>query len=102
MVPTGPVKTWSSRSSLAVQQVKDLGLSLKPFRLLLRLRFDPWPQNFRMPQVQPREKHDLKLQTFLIGTPFLCDLFIFKILTDGFPVWEKLNSLSLDGAMHTP
>ena len=34
-------------SSLVVQQVKDLALSL------LQCRFNPWPGNFCMPQVQP-------------------------------------------------
>ena len=39
-------------SSLAAQWVKDLALSLPWPGLLLWCRFDPWPGNFHMPQVQ--------------------------------------------------
>ena len=38
------------------QQVKDLVLSLLWLWLLLWCRFDPWPGNFCMPQVQPKKK----------------------------------------------
>ena len=38
------------------QQVKDLVLSLQQLGLLLWYRFDPWPGNFHMPQVQPKKK----------------------------------------------
>ena len=37
------------------EQVKDLGLSVLWLWLLLWHRFDPWPGNFCMPQVQPKE-----------------------------------------------
>ena len=36
--------------------VKDLVLSLLWLRSLLWCRFDPWPGNFCMPQVWPKEK----------------------------------------------
>ena len=39
-----------SRSSLVVQQVKDLASALQ------QPRFDPWPGNFHMPWVQPDKK----------------------------------------------
>ena len=39
------------RSSLAVQGAKDLVLSL------MWHRFDPWPGNFCMPQMQPEKKN---------------------------------------------
>ena len=42
-------------SSLMVQQVKDPTLSLLWLGSLLWLRFDPWPGNFCMPQVQPKK-----------------------------------------------
>ena len=44
----------TKESSLVVQQVKDLALSL--LRLLLCHRFYPWPWNFHMPQAQPKKK----------------------------------------------
>ena len=36
------------------QWVKDPALSLQQLRQLLWHRFDPWPRNFHMPQVQPK------------------------------------------------
>ena len=42
------------RSSLVVQWVKDLALSLQQLRLLLWCGFDPWPGNFYMLQVWPK------------------------------------------------
>ena len=39
-----------------VQQVKDLVLSLPWLRLLLWHGFDPWPGNFHMPGMQPKNK----------------------------------------------
>ena len=42
----------SSKSSLVAQWVKDLALSLQQLESLLWHRFDPWPRNFYMPQVQ--------------------------------------------------
>ena len=40
-----PIKVCSLESSLMVQWVKDLALSLLWLRLLLWHRFDPWPGN---------------------------------------------------------
>ena len=37
------------------QQVKDLVLSLQWLGFLLWHRFDPWPGNFHVPQVQPKK-----------------------------------------------
>ena len=39
-----------------VQQVKNLALSLWQLRLLLWQGFDPHPENFHMPWVQPKKK----------------------------------------------
>ena len=41
------------------QGVKDLALSLQQFGSLLWHGFDPWPGNFRMPQVLPKNKKQL-------------------------------------------
>ena len=40
-------------SSLVVQQVRDLALSVQWLELLLWLRFDPWPRNFHIQWVCP-------------------------------------------------
>ena len=48
---------WKPRSSLVVQQVKDLALSLQQFRLLLWCGLDPWPRNFPMPWVWQKKKN---------------------------------------------
>ena len=42
-------------SSLVAQGVKDLALSLQWLGLLLWHRFNPWPQNFHMQWVWPKE-----------------------------------------------
>ena len=39
-----------------MQQVKDLVLSLQQLRLLLWLRFDPWPGNLHMPWAWPHKR----------------------------------------------
>ena len=39
-----------------VRQVKDLALSLLWIRLLLWPEFDPWPKNFHVLQVWPKQK----------------------------------------------
>ena len=39
-----------------VQWVKDSALSLQRPRSLLWHRFQPWPRNFYMPQVEPKKK----------------------------------------------
>ena len=44
------------RSALAVQQVKDLVLSLLWLRSQLWHRFDPWPWNFHMPWAWQKKK----------------------------------------------
>ena len=44
------------QSSLVVQQVKDLVLSLLWLRPLLWHGFIPWPRIFCTPQVQPKKK----------------------------------------------
>ena len=46
------MKTWSS---LGVQQVKDLVLSLQWLRSLPLCRFSPWPRKFCMLQAQPKK-----------------------------------------------
>ena len=50
------MKMPSPWSSLVVQQVKDLALSLQWLWSLLWHGFDPWPRNFHMPQVWPKIK----------------------------------------------
>ena len=40
--------------------VKDPALSLQWLRSLLWFRFDPWPRNFCLPQVQPKNKKKKK------------------------------------------
>ena len=47
-------------SSLVVQPVKDLVLSLQQFGLLLWLRFNLWSGNFHMLWVQPKKKKEKK------------------------------------------
>ena len=49
-----PNKNKWLRSSLVAHQVQDLVWSLLWLWLLLWRRFDLWPGNFRMPQVQPK------------------------------------------------
>ena len=44
------------RSSLMVQWVKDLELSLQQLWSLLWGGFNPWPRNFHMPQGMARKK----------------------------------------------
>ena len=44
------------QSSLVAQQVKAQVWSLLWLRLLLWLKFDPWPGNFHMPQVRLKER----------------------------------------------
>ena len=46
------------RSSFVVQWVKDLALSLQQLWSLLWHKFDPWPKNFHMPQVQAKTKQN--------------------------------------------
>ena len=53
-------KPWRSQ---VAQQVKYLPLSLQWLRLLLRLGFDPWLGNFRMPWVQPKRQKKRKEKT---------------------------------------
>ena len=45
---------WQGSISGLAQWVKDLVLLLLWHRTLLGLRFDPWPVNFRMPQIGPK------------------------------------------------
>ena len=52
-------KTWKrkeKKSSLVAQWVRYLVLSLLWLKLGLWHRFDPWPENFCKPQVQPKKK----------------------------------------------
>ena len=44
-----------NRCSPVAQQVKDLALSLPQLGLLLWCEFYPWPRNFHMSQVWPKE-----------------------------------------------
>ena len=43
------------------QWVKDLALPQLPCRLQLRLRFDPWPENFHIPWVSLKKKGKKKM-----------------------------------------
>ena len=45
-------------SSLVAQWIKDPALSLQQLRLLLWLRFSPWPENFYILQVQPKGQNN--------------------------------------------
>lgn len=46
----------STQSSLVMQQVKDLVLTLQWLRVAAVARFDPWPREFpHLLQVQPKE-----------------------------------------------
>ena len=42
------------------QQVKDPAFSLQWLRPLLWFRFDPWPENVRMPLAQPKKEKERK------------------------------------------
>ena len=44
------------------QWVKDATLSVKQLRLLLCLKFDPWPRNYHVPQVQATPSNTPKKQ----------------------------------------
>ena len=57
----GKKKRNPSRSSLAVQQVKDLVSLLQWLGLLLWLAFSTWPRNFYMLQARPENKQTKKL-----------------------------------------
>ena len=50
-------------SSLGVQWVKDLVLSLWWLGSLLWLRFDTWPRNFHMLRTWPKEKKKKERET---------------------------------------
>ena len=52
-----PIRMVEFSSSLGAQQVKD-PTSLQQPRLLLWLRFDPWPGTFHMPQAEPEKNQD--------------------------------------------
>ena len=43
------------QSSIMVQQVKDLSLSLEQLWSLLWPGFNPWPRDFHMPQAWPKK-----------------------------------------------
>ena len=45
------------RSSLVVEGVEDLALSLQQLRSLLWRGFDPWPGNIHMLQLWPKKKN---------------------------------------------
>ena len=49
------------RSSLVVEGVEDLALSLQQLRSLLWRGFDPWPGNIHMLQLWPKKKKHLKI-----------------------------------------
>ena len=49
------------RSSLVVQWVKDLALSLVWLELLLWREFNSWPGNFSMTRVHPKKKKKEKI-----------------------------------------
>ena len=50
-------------SSLVVKQIKDLALLQLCHGPQLQLSFDPWPGNFHMLQVQPKNKNKTKQNT---------------------------------------
>ena len=56
------------RSSLRAQQAKDPALSLLWLWLQLGHRFDPWPRNFHMPQVQQKKKRERERHGKLVST----------------------------------
>ena len=45
----------SLRVPAALHEVKELALLQLWHRLQLQLRFDPWPRNFHMPRVWPKD-----------------------------------------------
>ena len=51
-----PLELQKSGSSLVVQWVRDLVLSLAQCGWLLWYKFDPWPGNFHMLWAQPEKK----------------------------------------------
>ena len=66
-------------SSLVVQQVKDLALLLQQLGLLLRWALDPWPGNFHMLWVQPKNKTKQNLLQFNNNNKNHPIFFFFKV-----------------------
>ena len=54
-------------SSLVVQRVRELGLSLKQLRSLQWHRFDPWPGNFHVQQAGPKKRKKKKASCSLLS-----------------------------------
>ena len=65
-------------SSLVRQWIKDPGLSLQQLESLLWCKFNPWPRNFHMPQLWPKNKSILILFNIrlscILGLDFLTGL----------------------------
>ena len=61
------VKKYPGKSSLVVQQVKDLALPLQLLRFLLWHRFIPWPGNSHMPQAWQKKKKKRKKKRNALG-----------------------------------
>ena len=61
-------------SSLEVQQVKHLALSLQRLRSLLWLRFSPWPRNFSMPWEAKGNPN--KLQLTQCNISYICNFLV--------------------------
>ena len=54
-------------SSLVVQPVRDLALSLQWLRLLPWHGFNPWPGNLHTPQAQPKKKRERdRIETLIL------------------------------------
>ena len=62
------------------QWVKDLALSLLWLWLLLWLGFDPWPGNFHMLQVWPKNKRQKQKQKSITHPCFCISLFLRSVL----------------------
>ena len=60
LVPPGGSSLFKAEVKRMIQEslVKDLALSVLWLVLLQWVRFDPWPRNFHMPQVQPKERKE--------------------------------------------
>ena len=87
------------RSSLGAGWLEDPVLSLWQLRLLLWCGFDPWSQNFCMPQVWLKKKKKMLAGASVIWS-FACIQSCFDCFQDGSHMWLLAEGLSF--LLHMP